>query len=175
MSSSSVPARRHAVRALAMAGLLAAATLAGCGFHLRGQATYQFTSIYVNAPGSPGFATELKRALAAAGTATLVEDPTKAQVILDIPLIVDNKDVLSLSSSGRVREFALEKRVQLSLHTPGGVQWLKPDEITIRRTYTYDDSERLARNIEENRLLREMQTDAVQQIVRRLQAARNPA
>ncbi len=175
MSSSSPTSRRHALRTLAAAALLATAALAGCGFHLRGQAAYQFTSIYVNAPGSPGFATELKRALAAAGSATLVDDPAKAEVILDIPLVVDNKDVLSLSSSGRVSEFALEKRVQLGLRTPAGAVWLKPDEITIRRTFTYNDSERLARGIEESRLMREMQTDAVQQIVRRLQAARNPA
>jgi outer membrane lipopolysaccharide assembly protein LptE/RlpB len=33
----------------------------------------------------------------------------------------------------------------------------------------------LARDTQEQRLLREMQTDAVQQIVRRLQAAKKPA
>lgn len=147
----------------------------GCGFHLRGEATYNFKSIYVNAPGSPGLATELRHALAGSGSAQLVEDPNKAEVTLDVPLVVDNKDVLSLSTGGRVREFALEKRVQIRLHDIAGVDWLKPDEIVIRRTYQYDDSERLARSIEENRLLKEMQTDAVQQIVRRLQAARNPA
>jgi outer membrane lipopolysaccharide assembly protein LptE/RlpB len=45
----------------------------------------------------------------------------------------------------------------------------------ILRSYTYDDSERLAREIQEQRLLREMQSDAVQQIVRRLQSVRPPA
>jgi LPS-assembly lipoprotein len=155
--------------------MVALATLASCGFHLRGQAAYHFTSIYVNTPGAPAFGVELKRALEGAGSARLEEDPTKAEVILDVPLIVDSKDVLSLSSAGRVQEFALEKRVQIRLHDAAGVDWLPPDEIIIRRTYLYDDSERLARSIEENRLVKEMQTDAVQQIVRRLQAARKPA
>ena len=45
---------------------------------------------------------------------------------------------------------------------------------SIRRTYTFNESEVLAREHEEARLLREMQTDAVQQIVRRLQAAKKP-
>ncbi len=148
--------------------------LAGCGFHLRGQATYHFDSIYVNAPGALIFAAELKKALEAAGSAKLVENPENAQVILDIPLLIDDKDVLSLSPGGRAREFALQKRVQIRLHDKAGNDWLPSDEIIIRRTYLYDDTERLARQIQENRLVKEMQTEAVQQIVRRLQAARNP-
>jgi len=37
-----------------VAVILAAAVvaLAGCGFHLRGQATYHFDSVFVNAPGA---------------------------------------------------------------------------------------------------------------------------
>ena len=168
--------RKAQAGSIGRVAVMAAVVLcAGCGFQLRGQATYHFTSIYVNAPGSPGFAGELRKALASSGSAALADDPAKAEVILDIPLIIDNKDVLSLSSAGRVQEFALEKRVQMRLRNNAGVDWLPPDEIVIRRSYLYDDSERLARSIEESRLLREMQTDAVQQIVRRLQAARNPA
>jgi LPS-assembly lipoprotein len=165
--------RRRALRALALAG--AGVALAGCGFHLRGAANYQFDSIYVNAPGAPAFGADVRKALANASTARIVDDPAKAQVILDILLVVDDKDVLSLSPGGRAREFALQKRVQLRLRDNAGNEWLPPDEIVIRRTYLYDDTERLARQIEENRLVQEMQADAVQQIVRRLQAARKPA
>jgi LPS-assembly lipoprotein len=51
---------------------------------------------------------------------------------------------------------------------------MRANDIVVRRSYSYDDTERLAREIQEQRLVREMQTDAVQQIVRRLQAARPP-
>jgi LPS-assembly lipoprotein len=68
----------------------------------------------------------------------------------------------------------LQKRVQIRLHDKEGNDWLPADEIVVRRTYLYDDTERLARQIQENRLVKEMQTEAVRQIVRRLQAARNP-
>ena len=162
----------HAARLLLAVAILA---LAGCGFHLRGAATYRFDSIYVNAPGAGSFGADVRKALENASTAKLVDDPTKAQVILDIALVVDDKDVLSLSPGGRAREFALQKRVQIRLHDIAGNDWLPSDEIVIRRTYLYDDTERLARQIEENRLVQEMQADAVQQIVRRLQAARKPA
>ena len=145
-----------------------------CGFQLRGQATYAFRTVYVNAPAYPVLAAELRRGLAGSGSASLAESPAVAQVIVDVTLVADDKQVLSLSPGGRVQEYALAKAVAFRVRDPEGREWLKPDEIVVRRTYTYDDTERLAREIQEQRLLRDMQSDAVQQIVRRLQAARPP-
>lgn len=161
-------------RTALLAALGLAASLASCGFQLRGTANYTFESIYVGAPPALPFTIELKRALAGGGNAKVLDAPAGAQVILDIPTIADDKAVLSLSPGGRAREFVLTKRVVFTLRDPEGNVWLPLDEITIRRTYTYDDTERLAREIQEQRLLVEMQTDAVSQLVRRLQAARKP-
>lgn len=156
-------------------GLCLAGSLVGCGFQLRGQATYAFQSIYVNAPANPAFATELRRSLAASGGAQLAEKADAAQVIVDVVSIVDDKQVLSLSPGGRAQEYVLAKVVAFKVRDGDGREWLKQDEIVVRRAYTYDDTERLAREIQEQRLLGDMQTDAVQQIVRRLQFARRPA
>lgn len=158
-----------------VAVLATSLVLSACGFQLRGQATYAFRSIYVNAPAYPALAAELRRNLTGSGTATVTDSPASAQVIVDVPLIADDKQVLSLSPGGRAQEYALAKVITFRVHDPEGREWLKPDDIVVRRTYTYDDSERLAREIQEQRLLRDMQADAVQQIVRRLQAARPPA
>lgn len=163
---------RPARRTLVAAGL--ALALAGCGFQLRGQATYAFASVYVNAPGHPQFAAELRRALAGAGSARIADAPERAEVIADIVSIGDDKQVLSLSPGGRVQEYALVKVVVFRARDRDGREWLKQDEIVVRRAYSYDDTERLAREIQEQRLLRDMQNDAVLQIVRRLQAARAP-
>jgi LPS-assembly lipoprotein len=149
--------------------------LVACGFHLRGQATYAFSSIFVNAGKAPVFESELKRSLEGAGSAKLVPSATGAQVILDVPTIVDEKDVLSLSGGGSVREYALVMRVTFRLHDSDGLDWLPPGEIVLRRSYTFNETEVLARDAEEQRLLREMQSDAVAQLVRRLQAAKKPA
>ena len=146
-----------------------------CGFQLRGQASYAFQSVYVNAPAYAPFAAELRRALAGAGTATVADSAAGAQVIIDVAEVVDDKQVLSLSPGGRVQEYVIARVVRFRVHDRDGREWLRPDEITVRRTYTYDDTERLAREIQEQRLLRDMQSDAVQQIVRRLQVARPPA
>jgi LPS-assembly lipoprotein len=161
---------RAALAALAAAGLAVA-----CGFHLRGDVTYAFPTLYVNAPATAPITAELKRALEGAGGARIVGSAKDAAVTLDIANVTDDKQVLSLSSGGRVREYQLTKRVGFSLHDSEGRDWLPAAEITVRRSYTFNESEVLAREAEETRMLKEMQTDAVQQIVRRLQAARKPA
>ena len=157
---------------LRLAVAFVALALAACGFQLRGAASYAFESIYVGAPPTLPFTVELKRALAGAGSAKVVDAPTGAQVVLDIANISDDKAVLSLSPGGRAREFLLVKRVMFGLRGADGSVWLPQDTITVQRTYLYDDTERLAREIQEQRLLTEMQSDAIAQIVRRLQAAK---
>src|SRR4029077_6844101 len=129
---------------------------------------------YVNAASSPPLAAELRRALGAAGSAKLADAAKDAEVILDIPVVANDKEVLSLSSAGSVLEYLLIKRVQFRLHDADGNEWLPPGEISLRRSYTFSETEVLARNAQEQRLLKEMQTDAVQQLIRRLQAAKKP-
>ena len=164
----------HSVR---RACLVAATVLvlAGCGFHLRGAATFAFDSLYLNSSGSPQFNNEMRRALVGAGSATLSESAAAAQVVLDIPVVQDDKEVLSLSSAGAVREFQLIKRVSFRLHDKEGAEWMPPGEIVIRRAYTFNETQALARDLEEQRLQRDMQSDAIAQILRRLQAAKKPA
>jgi len=172
-SSASARSRRSFLRAGGAATALAA--LAGCGFRPRGEASYPFDSIYVSAPSSRPLSMELTRAIGAASQAKVLDAPTGAQVVLDIPSVVDDKEVLSLSSGGAVREFQLIKRVQFRLRDKDGVDWMPSGEIVIRRAYTFNETQVLARDLQEQRLQREMQTDVVQQLVRRLQAARKPA
>jgi LPS-assembly lipoprotein len=168
-----LPARRSAIGALLVALSLAGA-FAGCGFHLRGDVSYAFSTLYIAGPPSAPIVTELQRTLENGGQARLVTAAADAQAILDITNVIDDKGVLSLSGGGRVREYVLTKRVSFSVHDAGGRDWLPPGEVTIRRSYTFNESEVLAREVQEQRLLRDMQTDAVQQIVRRLQAAKKP-
>ena len=156
------------VVAAALAGALAA-----CGFHLRGDVTYPFSTLYINAPPNTPFATELKRALSG-GSTTLTDSATAAQVILDLSNITDDKQVLSLSGGGRAREYLLTKHVSFALHDAAGRDWLPAGEVVVRRQYTFNESEVLARESEEAKLLKEMQSDAVQQVVRRLQSAKKP-
>ena len=103
-----------------------------------------------------------------------METAGAGEVTLNISGVADDKQVLSLSGGGRVREYALAKRVTFAVHDAKGRDWMPAAEVVIRRSYSFNESEVLAREAQEARLLREMQTDAVQQIVRRLQSARKP-
>jgi LPS-assembly lipoprotein len=163
--------RLRAMRALGALALTYG--LAACGFHLRGDVSYAFKSVYVNTAATAPIAVELKRALGGTGVA-LTDGAAGAEVILDVGAVADDKSVLSLSSGGRVREYLLVKRVSIALHDAAGRDWLPASEVVIRRAYTFNESEVLARESQEARLLKEMQSDVVQQIVRRLQAAKRP-
>jgi LPS-assembly lipoprotein len=155
--------------------LVLASALSSCGFHLRGEAHYAFDTVFLSAPAALPVTVELKRSLEGIGSAKLVATPQAAQVVLDIVSVEDNKQILSLSGGGKVSEFLLIKRVLVRVHDNDGNDWLPTSEVLVRRSYTYSDTEALAKEVQEQRLWREMQTDAVQQIVRRLQAARKPA
>jgi LPS-assembly lipoprotein len=156
--------------------LLVSALLVGaCGFQLRGEFKYAFATIYLNSPAGSSMVLDVKRAIEASGGARVVDSAVAAEVILDLPLPIDDKAVLSLSAGGRVAEFSLTKRVSFRLHDASGRDWLQAADLAIRRTYTFSESEVLAREAQEVRLLKEMQGDAVQQIVRRLQAAKAPS
>ena len=155
--------------------LLLIAVLADCGFHLRGEAHYEFETLFLNSPATQPLTADLRRSLQGIGTAQLVTSADKAQVILDIASVENNKQILSLSSGGRVSEFLLSKRVLFRVHDAAGNDWLPTSELVVRRTYSYSDSAALPKEAQEQRLWREMQDDAVQQIVRRLQSARKPA
>jgi len=170
---SSCESSRSACVARAAAGFALALAAAGCGFHLRGDVHYPFASVYVNAAAVSPMAAELRRTLEGGGT-TVAETAKDAQVTLDLSNVVDGKDVLSLSGGGRVREYALSKRATIAVHDGEGRDWLPAAEIVVRRSYSFNESEVLAREAQEAKLYREMQTDVVQQILRRLQSAKKP-
>ena len=79
-----------------------AMTLAGCGFHLRGQANLPFETMYINGPAS--FTTPLSRSVRAGSTTRLVTNPKEAEVTLQILGEARERSILSLSGAGRVQE-----------------------------------------------------------------------
>ncbi len=156
--------------------VLFAAALAtgGCGFQLRGQADLPFESIYVESDGFSLFAAELRRAIRTGSEAKVVDVPQHAQVRLRIVSERQEKQILSLSSAGKVREFQLRYRVAYRLTNPKGQDLVPPSEITLNRDLTYDDTQVLAKESEEQLLFEDMKADAVQQMLRRLSTLRLP-
>ncbi len=146
--------------------------LAGCGFHLRGQAGMPFASLYLEA-ANPGtaFIKDLKRNLEF-NKVELVSKPEQAEVILNIVSELPEKQILTLGGTGRVSEFLLRYRVSLRAYNLKQQDWIPAEEIVLYRDYTYDDTQILAKEAEENLLYQSMRSDMVQQIVRRLSRAK---
>jgi LPS-assembly lipoprotein len=71
-----------------------------------------------------------------------------------------------------VREYALFQRFTFSVTDAKGVV-IPPTAITLRRVITYDENQELAKQAEEALLYRDMQSDLVQQILRRLAASKS--
>jgi LPS-assembly lipoprotein len=158
-------------RKIGLGALLLA--LAGCGFQLRGTANVPFETVYV--PGATGgIALDLKRNIQAGTRAKVVEDPKAAEAILQFTQEQRSKEILSLTGTGRVREFKLLYRVGFRVHDGKGGDYVPQSTIVLTRDVTFNDAEVLAKEAEEALLYRDMQTDMVQQIMRRLAAAQKP-
>lgn len=142
---------------------------AGCGFQLRGQADIPYKSMYVDgAAGSP-LVTNLQRIIRSGGhKERLANSSAEAERSLQIMSEVRNKIILSLSGAGRVREYQLQYRVKYRLLAPQGKEILLPTEIVLTRDMSYNDAYIIAKGEEEQQLYRDMQTDAAQQILRRI-------
>jgi len=165
--------RRHLVQSLAATGVLL--VTAGCGFRLRGTPNFAFKSIYVNIPDGSSLGSDLKRALAANSALQVITDPQKmlqAEVILDALADQREKTVIGSSSAGQVREFQLRLRFSFKLRTPQDKELIEQAEILQQRDISYNESAALAKEDEEALLYRDMQSDLVQQIMRRLAAIR---
>ena len=87
--------------------LLAALLLAGCGFQLRGSATLPFNTLYVEAPAASLFATQLRRVIGSGSETRITNTPAEADAILQVVQELREKEILSLSAGGRVRELTL--------------------------------------------------------------------
>ncbi|HWQ38996.1 MAG TPA: LPS assembly lipoprotein LptE [Burkholderiales bacterium] len=157
---------------LAVVLLLAATTLSACGFRLRGQAALPFESIYIETVGFSLLGAELRRAIRTGGKTRVADRPDDAEVVLRITGEQQEKHVLSLSTAGKVREFELRYRLAYRLLDRTSNDIVPPDEITLRRDLTYDDTQVLAKESEEALLYEDMKSDAVQQLLRRLSVVR---
>jgi LPS-assembly lipoprotein len=162
----------NSLTARCLIGSALALALAGCGFHLRGQATLPFNTLYVQAAPLSPFALQLKRAVQSGSSTKVIDRPEQAEAILQILQELQEKEILSLGAGGRVREFQLRYRVQFRLTDEKNREHIPATEIILKRDYSFNDDQVLSKESEEALLYRDMRADAVYQMVRRLQAAK---
>jgi LPS-assembly lipoprotein len=159
-------------RALCIFALTTAVALSGCGFQLRGsngQARIPFKTIYLNIPESSPLGNELKRYIRATGTEVETE-AKQAEASMQLLSEVRDKVVRALDSKGRIREYTLNYRISIQMTDKDGKILMPPTAIAVKRDISFNESQVMAKEQEEALLYRDMQSDLVQQILRRLSA-----
>lgn len=148
-------------------GALSATTLAACGFRLRGAIDMPFSSAYVDGNPNDPMISQLRRQLLANGV-VLTDSVAAAEVHVRILNLRKERDILSLNAAGKAREYRLFYHLGYAVDRADGTTLRAPDRIAIRRDVTFSDNQLLAKTEEEALLYRDMETDLVRQLMRRL-------
>lgn len=163
-----MPSRRRVVGSAFAAAV--AGALAACGFELRRAPELPFRSVaLVGFSPSSGVADELRRTMPAA--VTVVDDPRRADVVLEALNDERRRSVVATTAAGQVRELQLQSRLVYRLSTRSGKPLLPPAEIELYRDMSYSETAALGKTQEEQILWRAMEADIALQVLRRLAAA----
>ena len=152
--------------------LLAAFILAGCGFQLRGSFSLPFDTLHIAQPETSELRAVIKRNIEASTHARIVATAAEAQATLIVLGDLSQKKIMSLNSAGRVREYQLERTFVFMVANAQGQEFVPQSTIRITREMTFDDAAVLSKQAEESLLWRDIQNDMVQQLMRRLAAAK---
>ena len=143
------------LKKLSILGLIL--VISACGFQLRGDIQANFDSISISG-GTSGFNKTLQRKFRQAGiTITSASD---AEKIVEIIKNSFTKTILTLTGTGAVSEYQLDYIVTYRFKSKDG-SWNLPVTIETSRTYTYDDSDILAKDEEEKRLVSGMEDQLI--------------
>jgi LPS-assembly lipoprotein len=164
-----MPTRRLLLTTFAAAPLLTA-----CGFALRQAPDVAFHSIYVELPaGSAVTGGELQHQLELTEKLQVIKeaaDRAKADVVLQVLQDARERVVVGRDAAGNVSEFQLRFRLRFRVRTPAGKELLPEIEIVRQIDQSYSDTAALSKDAEAQMLFADMQSDAVQQVLRRLAA-----
>ena len=157
------------VRASLAAGFTLA--VAGCGFHLQGAGTLPpamaRTYVDTDRPHSE-FLTSLTDTLRQRGAEVLTA-PAEGAAVLDISSDETGQRVLSVSARNIPREYEVYYSVTFSLRV-GAESLISNESLVVTRSYTYDETEVLAKAAEEEILRDALAADLARRVMQRIQS-----
>ena len=129
-----------------------------------------FRKLHSGFARSSAIGSELRSLIRVSSDTVVVERIEEADARLEVLLERREREIVAFTSTGRPREYQLRLRVRVRLLDARGRQWMAPTEMMLRRDITSSDIEVVNRAQEEELLFREMESDYVQQLLRRLSA-----
>jgi LPS-assembly lipoprotein len=157
---------RGALFSLLLAGL------ASCGFELRGDPAVGLKTLHISTAGPTGVLTDIRRVLAS-GPTRVMPAPTGAEAHLRILSEQRDKNVHTITGTGRVYEFQLRLSVRYEVTLPGReAPLIAPTEVVATRLITYSEAAPTAKEAEEQLLYKDMQVDIAGRILRHIAVVR---
>jgi LPS-assembly lipoprotein len=163
-----VAARYGALARAAIVLLVASAS--GCGFHLQGAGSLPpalaKTYLHSVAPHSD-FMSSLTETLRLRGS-QVVPSEASAEAVLDIVADDTGQRVLSVTARNIPREYEVYYTVTFSLQV-GEQTLIDKESLVVTRSYTYDETQVLAKASEEEILRTALAEDLARRVVRRIE------
>ncbi len=161
--------RRMLLRSAGGVSVALLALVAGCGFRLRQPSVLSFRSISLQGFAQRSvLADELRARLTE--QVLVVDTPDRADVVLQALTDARERSVVATTAAAQVRELTLRLRFDFTVRRGDGRLLLPRVDLLLARDLNYTESQALAKGFEEADLYREMQSDAVLQVMARLAA-----
>jgi LPS-assembly lipoprotein len=144
-------------------------TLASCGFHLQGRQPLPeaFAYTYIDTKDEQtDFVQDLRKALIASG-AKVIRTQGSSGATIDVHDDELTERVLSVSARNIPTEYELTYKVEFSVSS-GGKQLIEHEEISASRDFSFDETQLLAKEREQEILREALARDLVALVMRRL-------
>jgi LPS-assembly lipoprotein len=154
--------------------LALAALLGACGFALRGETTLPDALRRATLEPVDAFSPmvrDLEAALRRGGFERLATGAEGAARIR-IPVEDLRTEVLTVGGTARVAEYVVRYRVEVEALAADGATVLARTPIELEREFSFDETQALGAQAEQDLIRRELQREMVLQVLRRLEAAR---
>lgn len=151
------------------------ASLAGCGYHLRGSTgdIWNLGRLYIR--NLTPVALQVQRQLTLANV-PITGNAADADTILTFTHESPERQVISVDpDTGKVREYELTVDTGIKVTRADGTVLMQDDSIALQRDYTFDEATVIGTDQQETTLYAEIREDLASAIVRRLQALHPPA
>jgi LPS-assembly lipoprotein len=155
-------------RALAASLVMA---LTGCGFHLQGRQPLpqSFSYTYIDARDEQtDFVQDLRKALIASGS-RVIRTQGSSGATIEVHSDELTERVLSVSARNIPTEYELTYKVEFSVSS-GGKELIEHEEISATRDFSFDETQLLAKEREQEILREALARDLVALVMRRLAA-----
>ena len=143
--------------------------VSACGFALRQNPRLPFRSIaLLGFRAASPLAAELSLQLGRDADLKVRSDRAKAEVVLVALIDTREKNVTVSTAVGQVREYELKTQLVYQIEDANGKILAAESELLLKRDMSYNESQALGKQQEEQFLFQAMQTDAVTQLMQRL-------